>query len=400
MTTPVSLLFNPLAHTHGDGLSGINRNTAVAAQAFHRSLPGYAPTPLHTLPHLSRRLGLDAVMVKDESARFDLNAFKALGASFAVARALAQQLSLPEHDISLDTLRRVLADTAQQDITLITATDGNHGRGVAWAAEQLGLRAVVLMPKGASAQRVEHIRNHGAECTVTELNYDDAVRRAAALAHNHGWLLIQDTAWPGYETVPLWIMQGYSTLAAEMLSQWDAPPTHVFLQAGVGSFAAAVAASFQAALGTQAPQLVLVEPRQAACFHRSASIADGRAHAVGGDMDTIMAGLACGEASTLAWPFLRDYAAAFAAVADSVSAEGMRMLAAPRPGTDPAILAGESGAVGAGLLYALCTDPTLADARTRLGLDQHARVLLVNTEGDTAPAVYEAVVWRGYQGRT
>ncbi|MCP2041848.1 diaminopropionate ammonia-lyase [Neisseria sp. HSC-16F19] len=400
MSRPISLLFNPNIKTHGSTVHGIDADTAATAQAFHRSLPGYAPTPLHALPALSRHLGLGAVMVKDESQRFGLNAFKGLGASFAVARALAQHLGLADTQADFATLQQAAAEGCLKDVTLITATDGNHGRGIAWAAQQLGVRAVVLMPKGSSELRAGHIRNHGAECTITEVNYDDTVRRAAALAEEHGWLLVQDTAWSGYETVPLWIMQGYTTLVAEAAAQWDAPPTHVFLQAGVGSFAAAVAACLHALLGDACPKIVIVEAEQAACYHRSMSANDGQAHAVGGDMSTIMAGLACGEVSTLAWPFLRDHSTAFAAVADCVSAEGMRVLAAPKPGTDPAILSGESGAVGLGLLYALCSRPAYAAERAQLQLDDKARVLCINTEGDTAPDVYEAVVWRGYQGHS
>lgn len=369
---------------------------AADARRFHSGLAGYQVTPLYDLPGLARLAKVGKVLVKDEAERFGLNAFKVLGASYAIARLLARRLGLDTCD--LDFAKLTAAVQAQEkQLTFVTATDGNHGRAVAWAAQQLGQRAVVYLPQGAAPSRVAAIAGHGAEAVVLDTNYDEAVRFAAEQAEQKGWLLVQDTAWEGYEEIPSWIMQGYTTLAAEVWEQMRAlgvQPTHVFLQAGVGSLAASQLAYWQSQKElAQPPQFVVMEPDNAACFYLSAQKDDGQPHAVTGDLETIMAGLSCGEPNPLAWPILRDYAAVFASCPDYVAAYGMRILGNPWLG-GPRITAGESGAVGAGLV-ALLAEPSYAQWRRRLQLDENSVVLLINTEGATDPVNYERVVWGG-----
>ena len=384
------------ARGQGTATGIVNAAAAAAAHRFHRQFANYAPTPLLYLPHLARKLGVAAVYVKNEAERFGLNAFKSLGGSYAIGRYLAQRLGRDINDLSFAELASPQVKVQLGDLTFITATDGNHGRGVAWAAEQLGMKAVVLMPHGSSPVRAENIRKYGADCTITDFNYDDTVREASRLAAANGWVLLQDTAWDGYEEIPTWIMQGYLTLAHEISAQLPAAPTHLILQAGVGSFAGAIAGYFVSTLADKPPTIIIAEPHQANCLYQSAVAADGKPHNVGGAMQTIMAGLACGEPNTISWPLLRDYAAAFISADDHLAANGMRIAAAPRPGTDPAFISGESSAIGLGLLYELKTRPQYQAICRDLALDDKARVLLISTEGDTSPDIYEAIVWQGW----
>ena len=374
---------------------------ARVARGFHQGFAQYAATPLVRLKALATNLGVAEIQVKDESWRFGLNAFKVLGGSYAVARYLAQRLELPMNEVTPDLLCSAGVREKLGDVTLVTATDGNHGRGVAWTAQQLHMKAVVFMPKGSAPVRAENIRKTGAQCTITELNYDDTVRLAMQHAATSGGVLIQDTAWDGYEEVPLWIMQGYTTLALEADEQWRSsgakPPTHIFLQAGVGSFAAAVLGYLASVLGDEAPEVIVVEPHAADCFYRSFKAADGHPHAVTGHMQTIMAGLACGEPSSLCWPILRDRAAGALSCADSVSANGMRILAAPLPGDTP-VCSGESGAAPLGALEYVMKNPDMLEVRQALGLDASSRVLLFSTEGDTSPDLYRQIIWHGRYG--
>lgn len=369
---------------------------AAIARRFHKGLDGYQSTPLHDLPALAQLAKVGKVLVKDEAERFQLNAFKVLGASYAVARLLAQRLGLDASNLDFDRLAAAV-QAQQEQLTFVTATDGNHGRAVAWAAQQLGQRAVVYLPQGAAPSRVAAIAGHGAEALVLDTNYDEAVRFAAAQAERNGWLLVQDTAWDGYEEIPAWIMQGYTTLADEAWEQMQAlgvQPTHVFLQAGVGSLAGSQLGYWQTQRElARPPQFVVMEPSNAACFYLSAQQGDGQAHTVTGELKTIMAGLSCGEPNPLAWPLLRDYATAFVSCPDYVAAYGMRILGNPWLG-GPRLTAGESGAVGAGLI-ALLAEPGYAAWRQRLGLDESSVVLLINTEGATDPVNYRNVVWGG-----
>lgn len=400
----VDMYYNPAPKASGSGasLDALAPETAEQVRAFHKTFKEYAPTPLHDLPHLARDFGLGRILVKDESYRFGLNAFKVLGGSYAIGRYLAGKLGQPLSSLSRDRLCTPEVRGKVGDLTFATTTDGNHGRGVAWTARQLGQKAVVYMPKGSARSRVDNIRALGAECTVTDLNYDDAVRMTWDKARKHGWVMVQDTAWEGYEDIPTWIMQGYTTLAVEALEQMRAlgskAPTHVFLQAGVGSFAGAVLGYLAAALGPDMPKFVIVEPHKANCIYTSAVAGDGRPHSVTGDLDTLMAGLACGDPNTVSWGMLRDYASAYVSCPDYMAANGMRILAAPLRGDTP-VLSGESGAATTGVVQWIMQSEDGAEARERLGLNDSSTVLLVSTEGDTSPATYRDVVWFGRHSR-
>ncbi|TWH44955.1 diaminopropionate ammonia-lyase [Sporomusa sp. KB1] len=365
---------------------------------FHKSFPEYSTTPLCQLNELAGYLGVAGVYVKDESYRFGLKAFKVLGGSFAMAKYLAQRLG---KDISeLDYAQLTSPEIRQQlgKITFTTATDGNHGRGVAWTANRLKQKSVVYMPKGSSLTRLENIRAEGAEASITDLNYDDAVRLATENAKKYGWVVVQDTAWEGYEEIPAWIMQGYGTMALEALEQMQATgvekPTHVFVQAGVGSLAGAVQGFFASACKGDRPITVIVESDQADCLYKAALANDGKPRIVSGDLTTIMAGLACGEPNTIAWNVLRDYSDMFASCPDWVAAKGMRLLGNPL-GKDARVISGESGAVTAGLVAELMTNPDMAAAKAKLGLNENSRVLLFSTEGDTDPVKYRSITWNG-----
>ena len=368
---------------------------AAKARAFHQSFPQYTVTPLARLDGMAQHLGLGGLYVKDESLRFGLNAFKVLGGSFAMARYIAGELGRDVSELSFDYLTSEPFRQEFGQAVFFTATDGNHGRGVAWAASKLGQRAVVHMPKGTRPSRFDNIAREGAQVTIEALNYDDCVRLAAAeAAETERGVVIQDTAWPGYEEVPAWIMQGYGTMASEAAGQLGRRPTHIFLQAGVGSMAGAVAGYFANLYPDAPPKIVVVEASGADCHYRSALAGDGQPRAVGGDLNTIMAGLACGEVNFLSWDILRARAAAFLSCPDWVSAKGMRMLAAPVKG-DPAVVSGESGAVGMGAVAAIMEDAAYQDLRQFLELDGSSQVLLISTEGDTDPERYRAVVWDG-----
>ncbi|MBV8041307.1 diaminopropionate ammonia-lyase [Pluralibacter sp.] len=369
-----------------------SRQQAQQARHFHQKIAGYQPTPLHALNDLARLFGVSKILVKDESQRFGLNAFKMLGGAFAIAQLLCEKYHLDINTFSFDTIKT----TIKEKMTFATTTDGNHGRGVAWAAQQLGQNAVVYMPKGSAQERVDAILKLGAECIVTDMNYDDTVRFTMKTAQQNGWEVVQDTAWEGYTKIPTWIMQGYATLADEaveqMASMGIARPTHVFLQAGVGAMAGGVLGYLVDVYGARNLHSVIVEPELADCVYRSG--VKGQIVNVGGDMATIMAGLACGEPNPLGWEVLRNCATQFISCQDAVAALGMRVLGNPT-GKDPRVISGESGAVGLGILAAVHFHPQRDALMHKLGLDKDAVVLVISTEGDTDVKHYREVVWEG-----
>jgi len=376
-----------------DAAASFGVERAERVRAFHASLPVYQPTALRRLDSLAGRLGLAALFVKDESTRFGLNAFKGLGGSYCVGRLLAKQAGVAEDDLTFERLQRDDVREVAQALTLVTATDGNHGRGVAWTARELGSAAVVYMPKGSSQERLENIRALGAQAQITDVNYDDTVRFAAQRANERGWVLVQDTAWEGYEEVPTWIMRGYTTLALEITEQLDGEaPTHVFLQAGVGAMSGAIAAFFADCYRESRPVVVIVEPNAADCVYRTAEADDGALHKVDGDLATIMAGLSCGEPCTIGWEMLTRFADHFVSVPDEVAEEGMRVLASPGEGDDP-IVSGESGAVTTGLVVELMANDSLVELRDAIGLGPKSKVLCISTEGDTDRESYRRIVF-------
>ncbi|HPR79417.1 MAG TPA: diaminopropionate ammonia-lyase, partial [Candidatus Limiplasma sp.] len=317
-------------------------------------------------------------------------------------QGLSEQVAGLGRDVAAMDYQYLTSDTLRDEFgqaTFYTATDGNHGRGVAWAARQLHQRAVVHMPKGSVKIRYDNIAKEGAQVTIENVNYDECVRIAAreAAATPNG-VVVQDTAWDGYEEIPSYIMQGYGTMAREAADQFVAAtggaPTHVLIQAGVGSLAGAVQGYLFNRFAENPPVVTVVEATAADCLYRGAVAGDGRPRIVEGDMPTIMAGLACGEPNILSWDILRNHAAAFVSCPGWVSARGMRMLGAPIKG-DPQVVSGESGAVGMGVLDAVMTDPAYAELKQKLGLNAQSRVLLFSTEGDTDPENYRKIVWNG-----
>ena len=345
-------------------------------------------TPLYDLPDLAARLRVARVSVKDESVRSPLGSFKALGAPIALVR----QILRLHPDLDPTALLAGRHAELLKDYTVVSATDGNHGRGLAAAARSVGCRCVIVLHAHVSAEREQAIARYGARIVRIAGNYDESVAEAARLAAAHGWQAISDTSYDGYEDIPRDVMQGYATIAAEVVEQTGAVAnqagafTHVFLQGGVGGMAAGLASYFWEHHGAQRPRFIVVEPRQADCLFQSAL--QGRAAKATGSVDSVMAGLACGETSPLAWKFLQPGIDGFITIEDDDAVQAMHVLAAGSDQDIP-IVAGESG--GAGLAGLQASRNDVAWSR-QLGLDERSRVLLVNTEGATAPAVYEALV--------
>lgn len=380
----------------------LNYEEASKAHAFHASFPVYQETPLVELKNLAKELGVKEIHVKDESYRFGLNAFKVLGGSYAIGRLIADKIG---EDIKNLTATKMISKEVKDktgDMVFVTATDGNHGRGVAWTANQLNQKSVVYMPKGAAIERLNNILAEGSDASITEMNYDEAVRLADKNAKEKGWIVIQDTAWEGYEDIPTWIMQGYMTLGYEIVKQLEETkaqaPTHIFLQAGVGSLAGAICGFFANYYKGNQPTIVVVEPNKADCIYRTAKANDGKLHFVTGDLDTIMAGLACGEPNRIGWNVLKDYADAFISCPDYVAADGMRVMAHPIK-EDKAVVSGESGAATLGCAYNILTQDGLVELKEKLGLNEDSRLLFISTEGDTDKENYRQVVWNGKHSR-
>ena len=397
MNQPIQWAVNRMPKSDDRQLSVMSLECVDKARSFHSGFPQYSVTPLARLDGMAGYLGLAGLYVKDESYRFGLNAFKVLGGSFAMARYIAGEMGKDVSELTYDYLTSPAFRAAFGQATFFTATDGNHGRGVAWAANKLGQKAVVHMPKGSAKPRFDNIAKEGAQVTIEEVNYDDCVRMAAAEAAQteHG-VIVQDTAWEGYEEIPAWIMQGYGTMASESAQQLRQMsvnrPTHVFVQAGVGSLAGAVVGYYANLFPNDPPKFVVMEAQAADCLYQSALAGDGSSRIVTGDLDTIMAGLACGEPNTISWDILRNHVTAFVSCPDWVSACGMRMLGRPVKG-DPAVISGESGAVGMGLISALMEGDRYKDLREAIGLDRFSQVLMFSTEGDTDPENYRSIVW-------
>ena len=363
-----------------------------AAQAEISSWPGYAATPLLLLPGLANRLGVGQVLYKDERQRFGLGSFKALGGAYAVANVLRHKVMAARglaHVNSRELLSGAFKDIIAQ-ATVTCATDGNHGRSVAWGAQLFGCPCVIYVHEHVSQGRRDAIARYGADVREVKGNYDDAVRHAAATAATQGWTVVSDTSYSGYRDIPLDVMHGYGVMAAEIVRQLGAGPvpTHVFAQAGVGALAAAVCARFWLQWGEQRPRFVVVEPTHTDCVYRS--LEAGHPVVVGGALDTVMAGLACGEVSELAWEVLHHGSNVAVAVDDAYALQAMRVFAAPAA-ADPPVVAGETGGVGLAALLAAQQHPALRQA---LALDAESRVLLLGSEGDTDPVIYREVVGR------
>lgn len=388
----VRVVVNARAVPRDDGYTAASETALPAAgfEAAHREIaswPGYAPTPLIDLPGLARELGYAQILYKEERHRFGLNSFKALGGAYAVMRVLAKELArrgVTEAVTSKDLASGRWRDLTSQ-ITVASATDGNHGRSVAWGARMFGCRCVIFIHAAVSEARGAAIAAYGAEVVRVGGGYDDSVRHTFAEAAKHGWFVVQDTGTDTYEEVPRDITSGYGVIGREVLVQAAKLPTHVFAQAGVGGLASGLLATLWLGM-KQRPFFTVLEPTRADCVYQS--IARGKRTDVAITDETVMAGLSCGEVSTLAWPVLRDGAAAAIAIDDSFALDGMRRFAKPVAG-DPAIVAGECSG---GALGALLASKDRVDLRAALQLDATSRILLIGTEGDTDAAIYHEAV--------
>jgi diaminopropionate ammonia-lyase len=367
----------------------LSRDAGKEALSTISAWRGYAETPLVSLDALAATTGVARIFYKQEAGRFGLGSFKALGGAYAVYRLLS---ALIEKETGTKPAPKDILDGRHSDVvskvTVTCATDGNHGRSVAWGARMFGCQAVIFIHATVSEAREQAIASYGAKAIRTAGNYDDSVREAARMAAENGWHVVSDTSYPGYTDVPRNVMQGYSVMADEAERQLGGlRPTHIFLQGGVGGLAAAVTAHFWEALGADTPVVTIVEPETAACLLESA--AAGKPTAVGGDLETIMAGLACGEPSIIAWPILEGGASAFMAIPDDAVADTMRLLASGEAGAR--LVGGESGVAGlAGYLVASAKP----DWRKALGLDTNSVMLFFGSEGDTDPELYQSIVGR------
>ena len=366
--------------------------SVAGADAVARMLEvrnGAEPTPLVALPGLAAELGLGALHVKDEGRRLGLGSFKALGGAYALMQLVREEAEarlgrpVSPADLTSDAVRGVASG-----LTFACATDGNHGRSVAQGAQEVGAKAVIFVHAGVSEARAQAIASFGARIVRVAASYDDSVREASRVAEAEGWTVLSDMSWKGYERIPGLVMQGYTAIVREALAVLDVPPTHVFLQAGVGGFAAAVAGHMAILLGESRPHVTVVDPERAACLYASA--VQGRRVTVPEGESTLMAMLECYEPSLVAFRVLERLADGFMTVDDHAALDAMRRLAEPVTG-DPAIVAGESGGAGlAGLLIA-SADTALRD---RIGLGAEARVLVINTEGATDPDLYAELIGR------
>jgi diaminopropionate ammonia-lyase len=393
-STGWQLFANPrVARAQAYRCSGRDEILSLAAFADAKreitSWPGYTATPLRALSKLAGAAGIGDILYKDEGERFGIGSFKALGGAYAVLLLLQRHILACRHaTISARELISGPHANLTSRVTVTCATDGNHGRSVAWGARTFGCRCVIYVPESVSQGRCRAIEAYGAQVRRVAGTFDDAVRQAAAHAAAHGWHVVSDTSYGGCSDAPRDVMQGYSLMVDEALSQCGVPPSHVFVQGGVGGLAAGVCSHLWERFGSARPRFVVVEPEKADCLLRSAVA--GCPTPVRGPLDTIMGGLACGEVSPLAWQILEPGADAFATIGDDAAADCMRLLAEGCCGDDP-VVAGESGVAGLAGLLLSCAD---ADARRLLGLQSDSRVLVLGTEGATDIETYRAIVGR------
>ncbi|MGB3148968.1 MAG: diaminopropionate ammonia-lyase [Paracoccaceae bacterium] len=359
----------------------------ATAQAEIMAWEGYTPTPLVALPALAGRIGVGAVLYKHEGPRFGLGSFKALGGSYAALRVLQREISAAlGREVSLADIRSGQYREEAAKITLVSATDGNHGRSLAWGCQPFGAPCRIYIHAEVSEGRAAAMRDLGAEVIRIKGDYDDSVDLAKAEAEANGWFVVSDTSWPGYSQPPRDVMAGYSVMTREICEAMDEAPTHVFLQGGVGGLAAGVAAGLRQHWGDKTPRVVIVEPDLAACLYESAKV--GIPTSVVIEEETLMAGLSCGEPSPLAWEILAEEASDFLTIPESVVAPTVRLLARPLGG-DPVVEAGESAVAGLAALIAARADAGLF---AKLGLDATSRVLLIGSEGVTDPAIFTMIM--------
>jgi diaminopropionate ammonia-lyase len=373
----------PLIDADANALSGKSPDDVIR----HLDLSPEQMTPLRSFPALASASAVASIHVKDESHRLGLGSFKALGGAYAVARlAIEHAQATLNRALTPEDLQEPEVQTEVAGLTFCCATDGNHGRSVAWGAAKIGAQSVIFIHEGVSEGRAQVIASFGARIVRAAGTYDDSVAAAAKAAEDNGWTLLSDTSWPGYERIPRLVMQGYTVMLREALQQLPAPPTHVFVQAGVGGLAAAVSGHLALACSPPRPFIIVVEPDRAACILEVART--GALTRIAHGPPTVMAMLECYEPSMVAWRILERTADAFMTIRDEQAVEAMRWLAEP-PSGDPAIVAGESGGAGVAAFLDVAADAAM---RERVGLDATSRVLLINTEGATDPDLYRQLV--------
>lgn len=382
-----------LGHISGQPKSGTAASHVLTQQDFDTAVaeitawPAYAATPLVMLSALAAEIGIAQIAYKHEGPRFDLGSFKALGGAYAALRVLQRQLTQQlGHDVGLADIRDGKYADACAKITLSSATDGNHGRSLAWGCQRFGAPCRIYIHAEVSAARAAAMRDLGAEVVRISGDYDASVALAREEADKNGWFVVSDTSWDGYTDPPRDVMAGYGVMTREAIQALETPPTHVFLQGGVGGLAASVAACLRQHWGTDAPRVVIVEPELAACLIESSR--KGRATTVAIKEETIMAGLSCGEPSPMAWEILAEEATDFLTIPDAIIAPTVRLLARPL-GDDPVVEAGESAVAGLAALIAARQDAALS---AKLGLDAKSRVLLIGSEGVTDPEIFASIM--------
>lgn len=384
------LLINPKAEPNkigGAAETVLNEKGFQAAKAEITTWPGYAETPLVSLDKYARKLGVKAIYYKDESTRFGLDSFKALGGAYAVCRLLLNKIK--EATGKDATTKDLLAGTYKdivKDITVCSATDGNHGRSVAWGAQMFGAKCVIYIHAGVSEGRKTAIEKYGATVVRCKGNYDDSVHDCADDAAKNGWFVISDTSYPGYMEVPCDVMHGYTVMVDEALTQIPEQPTHTFVQGGVGGLAAAVSTRICCRMHKNRPLFTVVEPKNADCLY--ASIKNDEYTVIHGNLETIMAGLSCGEPSLLALDILKEYATGFMTIPDTLIPVMMRDLA-NKECAETAVVSGESGVSGLAGLVTACENP---EFRKALKLDENSVIILFSSEGATDPEMYREIV--------
>lgn len=360
---------------------------------FFKSLKEYNETPLVELKELAKKLGVKNIYVKDESYRMGLKAFKSIGVIYGVSRVLCKKLGVSLEDIEFEYFLRPEIHEKIKDIVLIAATDGNHGKGLAYAAKLLGCKCHIYMPNQTVEARVKAIEDLGAKVVVTEYNYDGTLKLVIDKAAEMGWCHVQDQAWEGYTETTNFISQGYTAIAEEIqIKTNNKRPTHIMLQAGAGSFAVGIMGYYARLFEDSKPHMTIVEPDTAGCYMRSAI--EKKFTTVSGDLATIMAGLSVGEPNIFAYDVLKDIVNYYITCSNEYSALGMRILGNPLPG-DQRIISGESGSVGIGMLYAICTLDELKEVKEEMGINEESEILFISTEGDTDPVMYEEIIWKG-----
>ena len=365
----------------------ITREAFAAAIAEITAWEGYEITPLHHLKALASELGINDILYKDEGPRFELGSFKALGGAYAAGRVLQHELSKKiGRPVDLADIRNGRYAAQAKEITLVSATDGNHGRSLAWGAQRFGASCNIYIHEAVSEGRAEAMRQLGANVIRIDGDYDASVHLARKEAELNGWFVVSDTSWEGYREPPLDVMAGYGVMTNEIAQQIKTPPTHVFLQGGVGGLAASVCSALRQHWGQAAPRVIIVEPNRAACLFESAQSNEMKSVHI--CEETIMAGLSCGEPSPLAWEILREEASDFIKISDDLVAPAMRLLARPH-GNDPSIEAGESAVAGFAAFLAIALSPKL---RSQFGFDETSQILLIGSESATDKALYEQIM--------